>query len=59
MGPRIHYFQNPQFELRLINKQLEMHGCILSTVVTDALVLKHQAISTHSSDPKSIAWDQL
>ena len=29
------------------NKQLEMHGFILSTADTDALVLKHQAISTH------------
>ena len=30
-------------------KQLEMHGCILSTVATDALVLKHQAISVDST----------
>ena len=29
---------------------MEMHGCILSIVATDALVLKHQAISTHSAD---------
>ena len=26
-----------------------MHGCVLSTVVTDALVLKHQAISIHGA----------
>ena len=26
-----------------------MHGCIVSTVPTDALVLKHQAISIHSA----------
>ena len=29
---------------------LEMHGCIVSIVATDALVLKHQAISIHSAD---------
>ena len=27
-----------------------MHGCALSIVATDALVLKHQVISTHSTD---------
>ena len=27
-----------------------MHRCILSTVATDGLVLKHQAISTHNAD---------
>ena len=32
------------------HKQLEQHGCVLSTMATDALVLKHQAISTHSAD---------
>ena len=26
------------------------NGCVLSIVTTDALVLKHQAISTHSTD---------
>ena len=31
-------------------KQLERHGCVLRTVATDALVLKHQAISIHSAD---------
>ena len=34
----------------LTHKQLETHGCALSTVGTDALVLKHQVISTHSAD---------
>ena len=38
----------------LTPKQVEMHECILSTVATDALVLKHQAISTHSADKKSM-----
>ena len=32
----------------LTHKQLEMQGCILSTVATDGLVVKHQAISIHS-----------
>ena len=27
-----------------------MHGCVLSTVDTDALVLKYQAISIHSAE---------
>ena len=30
-------------------KQVETHGCILRTVVTDAQVLNYQAISTHSA----------
>ena len=34
----------------LIHKHLEKHGCALSTVTTDALVLKHQVISIHSAD---------
>ena len=34
----------------LTHKQLETHGCVLSTVATDNLVLKHQAISTHSAN---------
>ena len=33
----------------LTHYQLETHGCILSTLATDTLVLKHQAISTHSA----------
>ena len=37
-------------ETCLTPKQLETHGCILSNVATDALVLKHQAISIHSAD---------
>ena len=31
-------------------KHREMHGCVVSTVATDALVLKHQAISILSTD---------
>ena len=30
------------------HKQLEVYGCTLSTVASDALVLKHKAISIHS-----------
>ena len=31
-------------------KHRETHGCVVSTVATDALVLKHQAISIPSTD---------
>ena len=31
-------------------KYRETHGCVVSTVATDALVLKHQAISIHNAD---------
>ena len=31
-------------------KHRETHGCLVSTVATDALVLKHQAISIHNAD---------
>ena len=31
-------------------KHQETHGCVVSTVATDALVLKHQAISILSTD---------
>ena len=34
----------------LTHKKLETHGCVLSTVVADVLVLKHQAIITHNAD---------
>ena len=37
-------------ENALTHKKQETHGCIVSTVATDALVLEHQAISIHSSD---------
>ena len=36
----------------LTHKELEMHGCILSTVAIDALVLKHQTNSIHSASFK-------
>ena len=31
-------------------KHRETHGCVVSTVAIDALVLKHQAISIHNAD---------
>ena len=31
-------------------KHRETHGCVVSTVTTDVLVLKHQAISIHNAD---------
>ena len=31
-------------------KHQETHRCIVSTVATDALVLKHQAITIHNAD---------
>ena len=33
-----------------LTKPLETNGCVISTVATDALVLKHQAISMHSAE---------
>ena len=35
---------------QLIHKQLEMHGWVLTNFATDALVVKHQAISSHSAN---------
>ena len=37
-------------KLILTLKHRETHGCVVSTVATDALVLKHQAISILSTD---------
>ena len=35
---------------QLTLKHQETHGYVVSTVATDALVLKHQAISIHNAD---------
>ena len=43
----------------LTPKQLETHGCLLSAGATDAVVLKHQVISTHSADKILIVLDQF
>ena len=40
-------------------KHLETHGRIVSFVATNALVLKHQAISIPSADYTIIVWDQF
>ena len=34
----------------LTHKWLKFHVCIVSIVATDALMLKHQAISIHTAD---------
>ena len=36
--------------ITLTLKHRETHGCVVSTVATDALVLQHQAISIHNAD---------
>ena len=36
-----------------------MYRCVLSIVATDALVLKHQAISSHSANEISITYGQF
>ena len=47
------------FYVSLTHTQLEMHGCILSIVATDALVHKHQVISINSADWIFIVLDQF
>ena len=41
------------------HKQLEMNECILSIVANSALMLKHQAISTHIVDHIFIAFNKF
>ena len=50
-GPREPYL-GPLLEtcLTLTPKHRETHWCVVSTVATDALVLKHQAISIQNAD---------
>ena len=40
-------------------KHQERHGCVVSTVATDALVLKHQAIIIHNADWTFIVLDKF
>ena len=57
-----HYLYQCRFwwiRVSLTHKQLETHGCVLSTVATDGLVLKHRAISIHRSDWIFIILDQF
>ena len=39
-----------EFTILLNHKHRETHECVVSTVPTDALMLKHQAISIHNAD---------
>ena len=43
----------------LAHKRLETQGCVISGVATAALVLRHQAISSHNADKIFIVLDQL
>ena len=43
----------------LTQKQLEMYGCIISSLAADAPELKPQAISIHCARQVSIALDQF
>ena len=56
---QIEPFWQDTLDLPLANestpKKLEMHGCKLSTVATNALVLIHQAISSYRADSLLIA----
>ena len=44
------------WQVRLTYKQLEIHMCVLNTVATDAMVLKHQDISIFSADQYPSHW---
>ena len=44
------YSRDVDTNIMLTLKHRETHGCVVSTVATDALVLKHQAISILSTD---------
>ena len=41
---------NNQHSMALTHKQLDSNGLVLSTVATDAVMLKDQAISSHGAD---------
>ena len=43
----------------LTYKHLQTHGCVLSTVATNTLALKHNAIIIHNADVISIALDKF
>ena len=44
------FMRDSTYAFDLTLKHRETHGCVVSTVATDALVLKHQAISILSTD---------
>ena len=45
-----------QLEYQLTLKHRETHGCVVSIVATDALVLKHQAISNTMLTKHLLYW---
>ena len=49
-GKMFNYMPQGDMAVILTLKHREKHGCVVSTVATDALVLKHQAISIHNAD---------
>ena len=49
----------PNLITPLTLKYRETHGCVVSIVATDALVLKHQAISIHNADWTLLVLDQF
>ena len=52
--------QCPSYQMSIKTPKLrEIHGCILNTVATDTLVLKHQAISIPSVDKSFIVLDHF
>ena len=55
----INRLQRVDLQYLLTPKHRETHGCVVSTVATDALVLKHQAISIHNADWTFIVLDQF
>ena len=50
MEDNIHTNAYPKNKDSLTLKHRETHGRVVSTVATDALVLKHQDISIHNAD---------
>ena len=60
--PDVQLFSKDEMVLKyqsLTHEELERHPCVFSTVATDALVLKHQAISIHCADYIFIVLNQF
>ena len=49
----------PQWVKHITHTQLETHWCVISIVATDAMVLKHQAISSQGADLIFIVLEQI
>ena len=43
----------------ILPSDLDIHGCVFSTVAADALVLKYRAVSIHSADKVFIVLGQF